>query len=213
MTDLYFILGLARDATPDEIKAAYRRCSSTAHPDKEGGSNERMQAVNRAYACLSDPAKRAAYDRSGSDEPSDSPSKKAEKILADAFNKALDTDAEPVKHCRAHISQTIVHLSEVKAKTEREMAKLAKRSGRTKTKEGVRNLVQEFIDRRLTAKSVTVNECTAALEACAIAGTLLDDYIADPEHTPPDTRTDLQRQQQRMADQMNAAQTGAFAMR
>lgn len=202
MTDLYATLGVQRDATPDEIKAAYRRCSSTAHPDREGGSVERMQQINRAYACLSDPAKRAAYDRTGSDEPNDSPSKMANQLVAEAFGKALDADMEPVLFTRKHITQTVQHLNEVKAKTTRERSKLEKRSGRTKVKEGARNLVQELIDRRIAAKTVTINECTAALEACDLASKILDDYIADPEHTPPDTRTELQKAQQRMADMM-----------
>jgi DnaJ-class molecular chaperone len=197
--NLYDALGIDKDATPDQIRAAYRRCSSTAHPDKEGGSHERMQQINRAYACLSDPAKRAAYDRTGSDEPADSPTKMAQKILADAFNAALDADAEPVSFTNKRIAETRFHLAQVKEKTTREVAKLAKRSGRTRVREGARNIVQELIDRRISAKTVTINECEAALEACKIASTVLDDYIADPEHTPPDTRTELQKNQQRFA--------------
>jgi hypothetical protein len=213
MTDLYATLGVPRDATPEDIKAAYRRCSSTAHPDREGGSTERMAAVNRAYACLSDPAKRAAYDRTGSDEPADSPTKMANQLVADAFGKALDADQEPIQFTRKHIAETLFHLAQVKEKTTREVAKLTKRSGRTKVKEGVRNIVQELIDRRISAKNVTINECEAALEACGIASTVLDDYTADPEHTPPDTRTELQKQQQRMAEMMvNATPTGAYWM-
>lgn len=200
MTDHYQTLGVARDATPEEIKAAYRRCSSTAHPDKEGGSVERMQAVNRANDVLSDPTRRAQYDRTGSDEPADSPGKMAAKLLDDAFGKALDTDAEPVLFTRKHITNTIQHLNEVQARTRRERNKLEKRSGRTRVKEGVRNVVQEMIDRRIAAKTVTINECDAALEACKIASALLDDYIADEEHTPPDTRTELQKAQQRFAE-------------
>lgn len=204
MTDHYQTLGVPRDSTPEQIKAAYRRCSSAAHPDKEGGSHERMQQVNRAYACLSDPAKRTAYDRTGSDEPADSPSKMAHKLLADIFGKAIDQDAEPILLARKHIAETRFHLAQVKEKTTRERSKLEKRSGRTKVKEGVRNIVQEMLDRRIAAKTVTINECTDALEACDIASNVLDDYIADPEHNPPDLRTELQKQQQRMAEMMQA---------
>lgn len=200
MSDLYAVLGVPRDASPEQIKAAYRRCSSTAHPDREGGSTERMAAVNRAYACLGDPAKRTAYDRTGSDEPSDSPTMMANKLMLDAFGKALDSDAEPVLFTRQHIVQTKRHLENVQAKTRCERNKLEKRSGRTRVKEGVRNVVQELIDRRIAAKTVTIDECTAALEACDLAGKILDDYIADEEHTPPDTRTELQKAQQRYAE-------------
>lgn len=57
----YDTLGIQRTATGDEIKAAYRREASAAHPDK-GGTDERMQAVNLAYQVLSDGALKAQYD-------------------------------------------------------------------------------------------------------------------------------------------------------
>lgn len=57
----YDTLGIKRTATGDEIKAAYRREASAAHPDK-GGTDERMQAVNLAYQVLSDGALKAQYD-------------------------------------------------------------------------------------------------------------------------------------------------------
>lgn len=58
----YELLGVDRDADADTIKAAWRRKASAAHPDRKGGSEAAMQAVQEAYDCLSDPEKRAAYD-------------------------------------------------------------------------------------------------------------------------------------------------------
>jgi hypothetical protein len=55
MTDPYATLGITPDATPDEIRTAYRRASLAAHPDR-GGTDETMAAVNAAYATLTDPA-------------------------------------------------------------------------------------------------------------------------------------------------------------
>ena len=66
--DYYQVLGVARDAAAAEIKKAYRRLARKYHPDvsKEKDAEARMKAVNEAYAVLSDPEKRAAYDRLGS---------------------------------------------------------------------------------------------------------------------------------------------------
>jgi molecular chaperone DnaJ len=67
--DLYELLGISRDATPEQIRKAYRQLARRMHPDVNGGdaeSTERFKQINSAYEILSDPEKRARYDRFGS---------------------------------------------------------------------------------------------------------------------------------------------------
>jgi len=66
--DYYAILGVRRDASPEDIKKAYRRCAIQYHPDRNPGDAEaeaRFKACAEAYEVLSDPDKRARYDRFG----------------------------------------------------------------------------------------------------------------------------------------------------
>lgn len=67
--DLYAILGLAKDASPDDIKKAYRKQSKEWHPDKHKGdktAEDRFKEVNEAYEVLSNPEKKRMYDQFGS---------------------------------------------------------------------------------------------------------------------------------------------------
>ena len=59
--DYYQTLGVAKNATPEEIKKAYRSLASKHHPDK-GGDTASFQKIQEAYATLSEPEKRQQYD-------------------------------------------------------------------------------------------------------------------------------------------------------
>jgi molecular chaperone DnaJ len=68
MADFYTTLGVARTASDDEIKLAYRKLAMTWHPDRNNGSREaeeKFKEITEAYDVLRDPGKRATYDRFG----------------------------------------------------------------------------------------------------------------------------------------------------
>jgi len=69
--DYYDILGVARTASDEEIKKAYRRLAMQHHPDRNSGNKtaeDKFKVINEAYAVLSDPDKRNSYDRYGTAE-------------------------------------------------------------------------------------------------------------------------------------------------
>ena len=72
MRDPYEVLGVPKDATPDELKAAFRKLAAKHHPDRNAGDDsaqDRFKEINTAYQILSDPKKRMMFDRFGAAGP------------------------------------------------------------------------------------------------------------------------------------------------
>src|SRR5438034_7154246 len=68
--DYYEVLEVARSANEEEVRKAYRKQAVKFHPDKNPGdkaAEEKFKELGEAYEVLSDPDKRAAYDRFGHD--------------------------------------------------------------------------------------------------------------------------------------------------
>src|SRR5258708_32731139 len=65
--DFYVVLGVARDASPEDIKKAYRRLAKQYHPDqnRDDGAEDKFKEIASAYEVLSNPDTRARYDRFG----------------------------------------------------------------------------------------------------------------------------------------------------
>lgn len=66
--DYYSLLGIAKSATADEIKKAYRKLAVKYHPDKNPNNKEaedKFKQINEAYEVLGDPEKRKKYDTLG----------------------------------------------------------------------------------------------------------------------------------------------------
>ena len=60
--DYYSTLGVSKNASPEELKKAYKKLSMQHHPDRTGGDDSRFKQINEAYSTLKDPQKRQEYD-------------------------------------------------------------------------------------------------------------------------------------------------------
>lgn len=89
----YDSLGVPPDATPDQIKRAYRGKARETHPDK-GGDAEEFAAVAAAYDVLSDPARRLLYDATGQQPETQPIEIEVRTILLGMFNQALAADLQ-----------------------------------------------------------------------------------------------------------------------
>lgn len=63
--DYYSILGVAKGASQDDVKKAYRKLAHTHHPDKQGGDEAKFKEINEAYSVIGDAEKRRQYDQFG----------------------------------------------------------------------------------------------------------------------------------------------------
>lgn len=87
---LYDDLGVARDATPEELNAAFRRRAKEHHPDA-GGDAEAFARASHAIAVLRDPAARAEYDATGREDSSSppGPEEAAREVMLAEFQQVL----------------------------------------------------------------------------------------------------------------------------
>lgn len=172
----YDTLGVKPDATPDEIRAAARRASSAAHPDRQGGSHDLMQAVNKARDILLDPERRAQYDATGGDKQGPTIEQRATELLIQMFDAALDQEEDPVQAARRALGEAGQMIGQQILRAQRRVRILTGRRGTVKVKGDVENHVEALIDRKvamLDAEIVRLND-SAAVRARVVE--LLDNY-------------------------------------
>lgn len=108
MKDYYNILELSPNATLDEIKAQYRLMLNAWHPDKHSNpehkakAEERTKEITEAYSVLSDPAKRAQYDKSRSMPQNQAQTYQPLSQEAETFNEAIELLQDPNANERSY---------------------------------------------------------------------------------------------------------------
>jgi curved DNA-binding protein CbpA len=134
MTNYYDDLGIPTDATPEQVRRGFQKKASQYHPDKQGGDAEKMKAVIKARDVLSDPARRAHYDKTGEDDPRDRKND-IERMIRTIFanliesgeiescnivEKAIEIQARNVSNCEEFIEES----HEAQAKLQRHLGRV-----------------------------------------------------------------------------------------
>lgn len=193
MEDHYKTLGVPRDATQEQIRAAFRRAARQAHPDREGGSTERMQAINAAYDVLGDQERRRAYDAG---ETEGSPMAKAMAILQSIFAEAIrDNAPDPFKFALSKIQRSEAGAKEEIAVTRRDITRMEAQAKRIKSK-GERDLYHETLRAGIRSAEDQVRTLEQNVESCQRVRQLLqEEYECVPVSSDSffDPRAELAR--------------------
>lgn len=148
--DPYAVLGVERDATPEEVRQAYRRKAQDAHPDK-GGAEGAFPPLQRAYALLKDARRRSSWDQTGRDpgaEP-EADARRAEAIrrvvglfLSAVLNDQLDPDTHDLVHLvRDLVADQGVALNNTMVEMRKQIRKCQRAIKRVRVTKGKENLL------------------------------------------------------------------------
>jgi curved DNA-binding protein CbpA len=192
VSDLYRVLGVGRGAAQDDIRRAYRRKAKISHPDS-GGSDGAFGELATAYTVLSDPKRRARYDRTGEiDLPrADTLDASAIEVIAQKLGliihaeqdvTALDIDAliekairEDMARCRANAAS---HTRAIE-RTTRLRARVKRKSN------GRDNMLAKLLDWHEASSKDQIKKNEAAVTSMERALEILKDYSFADELAPP----------------------------
>ena len=181
MTDPYEILGIGRDASEEQIKAAYRKKAKTAHPDS-GGDVDAFGRLQKAYELLLDPVRRKVFDDTGYDvELTDAVDLQAlvaiEKLITDmVLDEREPGTFDPVAHMRACLLAEIRKAHFSKSELERHSDRIRLHIDRLGERPG-KDVVGHMLRARIKAIATAISETEAKINATERACDMLDGYL------------------------------------
>lgn len=186
MPDPYETLGLERSASLEQIKKAYRRACSEAHPDKHGGDGRRQQEVNDSYAILSDAARRARFDASGDTSPRGRIVENARAILASQFAQIVDREEliDPLSLLKISL-EALKSQAFADRQSQSQRIRFLERKARALKGPAEDNFLGPVIEGKIDQARRQVAELDLAIESFAVCLELIQGYAwaaeADPE--------------------------------
>jgi len=196
MPDLYGDLGVDRSASAGDIRAAYRRQAKRAHPDAPGGSAEAFGKLGRAVAILSDPRRRAKYDKTGEADDS-APDNSVGLALELAFTTVCSAMAQVeqigrriehvdvVEMATDALKQSLAELNDKIADYKRESVKSLALGKRFKAKRGKPNHLAMMCEARARDIDRAADMLRKDVELRTAAVAILNDHSFTVDTPPP----------------------------
>lgn len=186
MTDPYETLGVARDASQEDVKTAFRRKAASEHPDK-GGDAARMAEINCAYETLGDADKRAEYDATGETDSAARLEAEARDRLVALFQAALDAGQDDLMGvCHALLTNAQGEIGSNLSNTTRLAERLRKQRKRIRRKQEGENLFTSLVDERLKQADAQLAAMERARAVFIRVAEMLQAYEATPGEGLPD---------------------------
>ena len=185
MNNLYDSLGVPRDASPDAIRAAYRKKAQAHHPDK-GGDVSQFQAIQTAYDVLSDDDRRARYDTTGDTEQGPSIEGQARMYVATLLNAVMQgqADVRTTDILAVMRNQLAIDRSRVEAEKVRLGGFVSRRQ--EAMKRVTQGVLSDMLDAEIKRLEGMVAQCNAQHGVFDAAEKLLEGqtYRSDPKAPP-----------------------------
>ncbi|MEY2869832.1 MAG: hypothetical protein RIR01_2334 [Bacteroidota bacterium] len=187
MKNLYEILAVAKDATAEQIKKAYRKLAMKHHPDK-GGDDKTFQELSKAYTILSDEDKRKRYDETGQVEEERDPFNEILASFISDLQEQMDSlNDDIIEKGKKKIKKEIKEINLARIQTDNKIKYLNFFLKRIKkdTESNVFKLVTENKIQQLTTKLEAINKSMDILKRMQdiFNGDLEYDFNSEDEYT------------------------------
>lgn len=177
--DLYEILGVSKDATPKEIRAAYKSLAQKYHPDKETGDAVKFKEIKEAKEILLNPDTRHEYDTTGTVNKGQTLEGRAEEIIAQIIQGIIDKaefHGDIVARVKQGINKGVRDITKTNDQINSKLAKLKTEVGRVKVKDGEMNFYESMISAKILMLENAIAVNAKELEAVKLALEMVQEY-------------------------------------